>query len=192
IARPEAIRLIEDQRHQEAAEHVEREHSVPRQRPGAVRPRDVRLDDEYRERETIEIEQGTPPAGPDFHASCIGKRPVRSSQAAFLCRVAALRRLPLGFALRPLAPSTLWRNASIRLMTLLGSGRSSGTSIVFPLALRRTSVFRASSYSSLNFDGSKCPALVSRMCSASLTVSRGSRCALMPEKYDLASRSSYG
>src|SRR5262249_54308194 len=130
-----------------------------------------------------------------FSQAVSEKDPRDQGQAAFLCRVAAfrvrravvlrLRRLPL--ALPPLAPSTLWRSASIRLMTLLGSGRSSGTSIVLPFALRRTSVFKAFSYSSLNFDASKCAALVSRMCSASLTVSRGSRCALMPEKYGLAS-----
>ena len=44
-------------------------------------------------------------------------------------------------------------SASIRLTTLSGFSSRSGTSMVLPDALRRTSFFSASSYSSLNFFG---------------------------------------
>src|SRR5215813_11122837 len=95
--------------------------------------------------------------------------------AAFLCRVACLRPLA-----RPRAPCllplpTLRRNASIRSMTLLGFSADSGASIFFPAAFFLTSLRSALSYWSLNFLGSKCAALLSRICSASLSMSRGTR-----------------
>src|SRR3954469_16763433 len=74
---------------------------------------------------------------------------------------AALRRRA-GDALRgffrdepraPFSPLRLWRSASIKSMTLLSCGFSSGTSMVLPLALRRTRALRAFSYSSLKRDG---------------------------------------
>src|SRR5882724_12067053 len=68
-------------------------------------------------------------------------------------------------------PFRLAFSASIRLTTLLGRSSGSAALIVLPDALRRTSAFSAFSYSSLNFDGSKWAALVSRIWLANSTMS---------------------
>src|ERR1700694_410957 len=93
-----------------------------------------------------------------------------TERCAFLAERCAARRVgERRFA--EARPFRLCCSASLRLMTLLG--RSSGSTALtgLPAALRRTSVFSALSYSSLNFDGSKCAALVSRMWLASLVIS---------------------
>src|SRR5881296_1712356 len=56
-------------------------------------------------------------------------------------------------------PFRLCCSASIRLMTLFGFSAGSAARTGLPAALRFTRLFNAFSYSSLNFDGSKCAAL---------------------------------
>src|SRR5438552_1408851 len=72
-------------------------------------------------------------------------------------------------------PRILWRSASIRSTTFEGRSAGSSYSMGLPAALRFTSFFSAVSNSSVNSDGSKCPALVSRMCEARLSISFGIR-----------------
>src|SRR5215831_21042167 len=60
-------------------------------------------------------------------------------------------------------PCTLWRKASIKLTTLAGRSAGSSYSMGLPAALRFTSFLSSVSNSSLNWEVSKCPALVSRM-----------------------------
>src|SRR5512139_3882307 len=92
----------------------------------------------------------------------------RLAHAAFLRRRdggARLREAVRGCAPRFFSP-TLRRKASIRSTTLLGFSSLAAASIFLPEAFRFTSLRRAVSYRSVNFFGSKCAVLVSRICSA--------------------------
>src|SRR3954451_3677174 len=119
-----------------------------------------------------------------------GVQPALRCLAAERCAFLAGRVWPLLRAAGRLARATellplpfkLCCRASIRLMTLLGFSSRSTTLTGLPAALRLTRAFRAVSYSSLNFDGSKCAALESRICEASSIMSRLTFGVLMPPK----------
>src|SRR5690348_3916705 len=104
--------------------------------------------------------------------------------ARFVGRRGAERRArDLAAVRRPeVLPCTLCFSASIRLTTLLGFSSGSAALIGLPAALRFTSFFNAVSYSSLNFDGSKWAALVSRIWTASSIMSFEILGLLMPSK----------
>src|SRR5665213_673338 len=116
--------------------------------------------------------------------------PLARHQLAFLRR--ALERAGfLGAAVfvrdalrRALLPPdlTLCRSASMRLMTLDGS-RTLGRSIFSPFCFLRSRSFRASSYSSLNCCGFKCPVLVSTIWIARSSMSLGIFSSSMTSKY---------
>src|ERR1700760_2573440 len=91
--------------------------------------------------------------------------------AFFVARLGAARRDGVGVArLEPFLPFRLCFSASIRLTTLSDFSSRGAALIGLPAALRLTSAFSAVSYSSLNFEGSKCAALVSRMWAAGSTL----------------------
>ena len=83
---------------------------------------------------------------------------------------------------------TLRRNASIRLITLRGSAAASLGYGNVGLLLARNSV--APLVVILELDGSKSPAFVSRMCSASFSISAGTLRSGISSKYSSAFRTS--
>src|ERR1051326_6572479 len=102
------------------------------------------------------------------------RRCLAADRCAFFAGRRLVERLAWDFAVlrrAELLPFTLCFSASIRLMTLLCFSSGSSSLIGLPAALRFTSFFSAFSYSSLNFEGSKCAALVSRIWLASSTIS---------------------
>src|SRR6187399_3214422 len=97
--------------------------------------------------------------GKDAHPAL---RCLAADLCAFLAARRAGARLVAGAAAPRFAadfPFRLALSASIRLTTLSGFSSRSATLIGLPAALRRTSALSAFSYSSLNFEGSKCAAL---------------------------------
>src|SRR5262245_44551331 len=114
-------------------------------------------------------------------------QPARRRLAGVLLRFLETLVVRKAALLRPLR---LLRSASMRSITLEGCSRSAGGLISLPAALRCTSLRNASSYSFLNFDASKCPALLSRMWPASEIISFDTRGVLIPLKTSDSSRTS--